>query len=438
MKKSKQYLAFMFLMGCVVMRAQIGIGTNEPDNSALLDLTSVSKGLLPPRMTQIQRDAIQLPANGLIIYNTTTKVLNINNGTPLIKAWEGIAVPSSGSSTTYFMANASDDIRTIQTTDITVPAMSITPGAGTYAVTFNGQYHSAPYNYDVNITEQSKFDLETVYNKLYNTPNTVTNHTTTFGTETLTAGVYQVGGAIGRAAELSGTLTLDGQFNPNSVFIFKINGALSSLAGTKVVLVNAASACNVFWVVEGDATFAAATEMKGLILAHLGAVAFGAGCKLIGRMFSSSAAITTDTTTATIPYDCTYIDLGVLSTFALYSSLGAIDNTAASHIIGDVGTNEGSITGIPGSGGTHTGTSYVNNSPVVNIDKNVLSTFGVFKNDVLVPNSSRIRRSKTPTFDVTLHAITTVVDGESINIRWKTDASELQLLNRIMTLIKVQ
>jgi hypothetical protein len=39
---------------------------------------------------------------------------------------------------------------------------------------------------------------------------------------------------------------------------------------------------------------------------------------------------------------------------------------------------------------------------------------------------------------VSLQAIATVVDGESINIRWKTDASELQLINRIMTLVKVQ
>jgi hypothetical protein len=314
--------------------------------------------------------------------------------------------------------------------------MSITPGAGTYAVTFNGQYHSAPYNYDVNITEQGEFDLETVYTKLYSTPNTVTSHTTAFGTETLTAGVYQVGGFLGGATNLSGTLTLDGQFNPSSVFIFKINGALTSDAGFKVVIVNAASVCNIFWVVEGAAAFAAATEMKGLILGHLGGVSFGAGCKLTGRMFSSIAALTANTTTITIPYDCTYVDLGVLTTFALFTSSGAIVNTAASHITGDVGANEGVITGLPGTG-THTGTSYINSSPLVNIDKNVLSTFSVFKNDVLVPNSSRTRRSKTPTFDVTLHAITTVADGESINIRWKTDASELQLLNRIVTLIKV-
>ena len=433
MKKSTQYLTCMFLMGYVVMNAQIGIGTNNPDISAVLDLASNSKGLLPPRMTQTERDSISLPAKGLIIYNTTTNALDINNGTPLIKAWEGIAASSSGSSATYFTANAANDIRTVETNDIIVPGMSIIPGAGTYAVTFNGQYHSALYNYNVNITEQGKLDLLIAYNKLYTTPSTVLGHATVFGNETLSAGVY----ATNAATNLTGILTLDANFNPSAVFIFKINAALTSSAGAKVILVNAASACNVFWVVEGAANFAAATEMKGLILGHNGAVTFAAGSSLTGRMFSTTGAVVTDSSTITIPNDCTYVDLGVLSTFGMFTSDGAVSNTAASHVTGDIGTNLGAITGHPGTG-THNGVIYTRSSPEVNIEKNVLSTFSVFKDDVLVPNSSRTRKSKTPTFDVSLQAITTVLDGESINIRWKTDASELQLINRILTLIKVQ
>jgi hypothetical protein len=415
------------------IHAQIGIGTSNPEASSLLELNSNSKGFLPPRMTQIERNAIVLPAKGLIIYNTTTNALDSNNGTPEIKDWKGIAVSSSGSSATYFTTNASDDIRTTVTNDTIVPGMSITPGAGTYAVSFNGQYNSAPYNYDVNVTEQGKLDLDVAYTKLFNTTTTVPDHAAVFGSETLTAGVYQVD----EATNLAGTLTLNAQLNPSSVFIFKIGAALTSSAGAKVILANAASACNVFWVVEGAANFAAGTEMKGLILGHDGAVTFAAGSSLTGRMLSTTGAVITDSTTITIPSNCTYVDLGVLSTFAMFSSDGAIANTAASHVTGDIGTNEGSITGFPGSG-THTGVIYTNDSPEVNIDKNVLSTFSVFQNDVLVPNSSRTRRSKTPTFDVSLQAIATVLDGESINIRWKTDASELQLLNRIMTLVKVQ
>jgi hypothetical protein len=48
--------------------AQIGIGTNNPNASAQLDISSTNKGLLPPRMSQIQRNVISSPANGLLVY----------------------------------------------------------------------------------------------------------------------------------------------------------------------------------------------------------------------------------------------------------------------------------------------------------------------------------------------------------------------------------
>jgi hypothetical protein len=49
----------------------VGIGTTSPDASALLDVSSTTKGLLPPRMTTGQINAITSPAEGLIAYNTT-------------------------------------------------------------------------------------------------------------------------------------------------------------------------------------------------------------------------------------------------------------------------------------------------------------------------------------------------------------------------------
>jgi len=50
--------------------AQVGIGTTTPDASSALDITSTSKGLLIPRMTETQRNAIVSPASGLMIYQT--------------------------------------------------------------------------------------------------------------------------------------------------------------------------------------------------------------------------------------------------------------------------------------------------------------------------------------------------------------------------------
>lgn len=63
----------------------VRIGTaGTPDASAVLDLNSTSKGLLPPRMTCAQRNAVASPAAGLTIYNTDTNKLNTWNGT----AWD--------------------------------------------------------------------------------------------------------------------------------------------------------------------------------------------------------------------------------------------------------------------------------------------------------------------------------------------------------------
>jgi hypothetical protein len=47
-----------------------GIGTTVPNNSAILEMVSTNKGVLVPRMTQLQRDAIASPATGLLIYQT--------------------------------------------------------------------------------------------------------------------------------------------------------------------------------------------------------------------------------------------------------------------------------------------------------------------------------------------------------------------------------
>ena len=59
--------------------AQTGIGTTAPHASAQLEVSSTTKGFLPPRMTTVQRDAIVNPATGLQIYNTTTNTLEYNN-----------------------------------------------------------------------------------------------------------------------------------------------------------------------------------------------------------------------------------------------------------------------------------------------------------------------------------------------------------------------
>ena len=64
----------------------VGFGTSTPSEKALLDLTSTTKGFLPPRMSTGQRDAITSVPAGLMVYNTTTNKLNFYNGS----AWEAV------------------------------------------------------------------------------------------------------------------------------------------------------------------------------------------------------------------------------------------------------------------------------------------------------------------------------------------------------------
>lgn len=58
-----------------------------PDATAILDVTSTTKGALLPRMTTAQRNAIVAPAVGLIVYNTSTNLFNFYDGV----SWTAIA-----------------------------------------------------------------------------------------------------------------------------------------------------------------------------------------------------------------------------------------------------------------------------------------------------------------------------------------------------------
>jgi len=61
------------------MAQQIGIGTPTPAASAILDVSSTTRGLLPPRLTAAQRNAIASPANGLIVFDTDSAALMLRS-----------------------------------------------------------------------------------------------------------------------------------------------------------------------------------------------------------------------------------------------------------------------------------------------------------------------------------------------------------------------
>jgi hypothetical protein len=55
----------------------IGVGTNAPHATAALEVTSITGGLVVPRMTGTQRDALSSPLNGTVLYNATTDKLQV-------------------------------------------------------------------------------------------------------------------------------------------------------------------------------------------------------------------------------------------------------------------------------------------------------------------------------------------------------------------------
>ncbi len=80
--KKRTLFAVIFVLFIAQAIAQVGINTDNsaPDNSAMLDVKSTSKGFLPPRMTTGQMNAIISPAQGLTVYNTNVNSLYWYNG----------------------------------------------------------------------------------------------------------------------------------------------------------------------------------------------------------------------------------------------------------------------------------------------------------------------------------------------------------------------
>jgi hypothetical protein len=68
----KKLLLSLFIIFCSVFSysQNVGIGTNTPHASAALEIKDTSKGILIPRMTMAQRNTIQNPTEGLMVYQT--------------------------------------------------------------------------------------------------------------------------------------------------------------------------------------------------------------------------------------------------------------------------------------------------------------------------------------------------------------------------------
>ncbi len=88
MKTIKLIIAILFFATSAMAQVAINTSGNNPDASAMLEVTSTSKGLLIPRMTAAQRGQIANPATGLLVYQTDgTTGFYYNAGTPSAANW---------------------------------------------------------------------------------------------------------------------------------------------------------------------------------------------------------------------------------------------------------------------------------------------------------------------------------------------------------------
>lgn len=71
------YLLVLFLLSTFSALSQIGLKTETADQSSVLDVVSTDKGLLIPRMTDLQKMAISSPQEGLLVYDTSLECISM-------------------------------------------------------------------------------------------------------------------------------------------------------------------------------------------------------------------------------------------------------------------------------------------------------------------------------------------------------------------------
>jgi hypothetical protein len=167
-------------------------------------------------------------------------------------------------------------------------ATTITGDVGSYAnpaetgfetVTLNGNNHAGDA-----VTQGAKSALTAAYlDAAGRTPPTSGG---TLSGQTLVGGIYK-GGALA----LTGTLTLDGQNDPSSVWVFQAASDLVTASGSSVKLINGANSCNVFWQVTSSATLGSGSTFIGTIMA-LTSITMASGVTLNGRALARNGNVT--------------------------------------------------------------------------------------------------------------------------------------------------
>ncbi|GAB2602848.1 ice-binding family protein [Spirosoma areae] len=216
---------------------------------------------------------------------------------------------------------------------------------------------------------QAATDVDVAYGSLTGVTCGSVIGTTLGNNQVLTPNVY----CTGAASTLTGNLTLDGQNNPNALFIIKIGGPLSTAALSTISLINGASCSNVYFQVNGAVILETNSVFKGTILAN-GAISLLEGASLEGRALSRGGAISLHNNVVS----ATTLSLGVVTagacspatnlfsisgTFSLTNAAVGIatltDGTSTATVSVSAGNTSVpySLTGLISGTGTHTVTA---------------------------------------------------------------------------------
>lgn len=166
--------------------------------------------------------------------------------------------------------------------DLGVSPGTSLPGFGLPAVV-NGATH----NNDA-VAAQAQLDLTNAYNVAAGQPVSGANDLTgqDLGGKLLNAGAYR----YTSDAQLTGTLTLDAQGDPNAQFVFQVASALTTASASRVVLINGASPCNVYWQIGSSATLGTTTQFQGNLMA-LTSISLNNGATVFGRMLARNGQV---------------------------------------------------------------------------------------------------------------------------------------------------
>jgi len=144
------------------------------------------------------------------------------------------------------------------------------------------------------VAQVAKDDLVAAYDDAAGrTP--VTRIPSELGGRTLKPGVYD---SADGTFQITGTLTLDADGDPNGVFIFKTDSTLITASASRVVMIDSARFCRVFWKVGSSATLGSNSEFAGHIFA-LTSIAANTGATVQGQLLARNGEVTLDTNTIT-------------------------------------------------------------------------------------------------------------------------------------------